>query len=234
MVKTKEAIVQSAVQLLSGSLPNISTPASLSSPVLAGSLSFDYILATELATYNYYFSLTSYPLTVKELPDEAKYPLSEDAQAAYYSLPPDSGEPLCIVSQTFLTDALSQAFFGKNKVQNTVAFAPVGQNLILVQSLAEDLYLLYYSVSPPIENLSAPFINGLRYLIASDLAPQYKELSSTRLSRIYSIKGRAAIREAQSLDTRSSSKKEENYTIDDYIERGGPDGRIGRGDWYGV
>ena len=103
-------------------------------------------------------------------------------------------------------------------------FNPIGDGLIQVQSEDDDLWLIYYRTDPNPLRLSGPFVNALRYFIASDLSPLYKESSGLRAGRHYYNLALNQIDEAQSLDIRSSSDNPKPTTIDDTLYKGQPDG----------
>ena len=225
--RTKAGIVESAIQLLSGNLPSAISPASLSSPLASGGIAYDSIIESELSKYTYAFCLEPYRLTPAITPDLTRYPaVPEDANVRYYTAPSSAGELLAISKGENLSTILRLAIRGKIDIPNRIGFAPIGDSLIQVSSIDDDLWLVYYTTNPEPVRMTGPFVNALRYLIASDLAPQYKESSGLRIGKYYLDKGLAEIDEAQALDSRSSSDTPDKVTLDDVIYRGRPDGSI--------
>ena len=225
--RTKAGIVNSAIQLLSGNLPSAISPASLSSPLASGEIAYDSIIGSELSKYNYAFCLEPYRLTPSITPDLTRYPeIPSEANVRYYTAPENAGELLAISKEDNLSTILRLAIRGKIDIPNRIGFTPIGDALIQVSSIDDDLWLVYYTTNPEPTRMTGPFVNALRYLIASDLAPQYKESSGLRIGKFYLEKGLAEIDEAQALDIRSSSDTPDKITLNDIIYRGRPDGSI--------
>ena len=227
-MNTREAIISAALRLLTANLPLPSSSSVGSLPFQAGSDSYDFNLASELSKYAYAFSFEPYALNTPIELDTSIYPAPQEGSTyRYYTKPADTGELFVIIRSEDVEAALSLVIQGKSGIQNQVSYTPVGNNLIQVVSEDDNLFLLYTNLNPSPLRMSAPFKNGLRYSIAADLLPHYKDARGARTADRFRQESVIEFSEAKRIDEYSNSKQQQTPTLDDILLRGSTDGRIG-------
>ena len=206
---TKEKLIQDALRLIT-SIPQISSVGySESKFTSSASISYDYILETEMESFIFGFGIR-----VLELENPQNEKSSSGNVFLEYSIPEDVGKPVCVIDSSQIPEIkLLVGNVGLNNIPSYWFKKLPESKLQVLSQTSEKISLIYISRNPDVANMSSVFKNALRYELASEIA--LKLSPAGHHSRMWHIRARSYFIKARKYaldDSRTYVYEKASYT----------------------